>query len=65
MKVITVKYRVIHNSLSHFIKSAHFNGAKDGGMAPPADTVLNKSTWRVSLSIYVSHVEVLFAVQVY
>ena len=34
----TYKYRVIHNSLTHLIKSVHLNGGKDGGMASPADT---------------------------
>jgi hypothetical protein len=33
----TYKYRVTHNSLTHFKKSVHLNGGKDGGMASPAD----------------------------
>jgi len=44
------KYRMIRKSLmTHFIKSVHLNGGKDGCMASPADGA-RTSTRRESLS---------------
>jgi hypothetical protein len=34
---VLAKYRVIHNSLTHFIKSVHWNDGKNGCMDSPAD----------------------------